>query len=83
MARTLRVRFWCEVTLASASALLTLLMLVWPDWIEAVLGIDPDHHSGAVEWMAVAVCLALAAACSFAARVDWRHARVAVLLAED
>lgn len=79
----LRLRFWFEVALGSASALLILLTLVWPDWIEAVVGVDPDRHSGAAEWMVTAACLAVAAACSLAARVEWRRAPVTVLPAEE
>jgi hypothetical protein len=77
------LRFWFEVALASASALLGFLTLAWPDWIEAVLGVDPDHHSGAAEWIVVAVCVGLAAASSFGARVELRRPRGAVLLPEE
>jgi hypothetical protein len=47
-----------KLVLAGASAFLALLTLVVPDWIEAVLRIDPDGGNGSVEWLAV---LALAA----------------------
>ncbi len=48
-----------KLVLAGASAFLALLTLVVPDWIEAVLHIDPDGGNGSVEWLVV---LALAAA---------------------
>jgi len=83
MVGMLRLRFWFEVALGSGGALLTLLTLAWPDWIEAVLGVDPDHYSGAAEWVAAAACLAVAAACWFAATVEWRRAPAGVLLAEE
>jgi hypothetical protein len=73
MPRTHRVRFWIELALASVTGLLALLTVVWPDWIEGVLGVDPDHGNGAAEWAVVVVCLALAVACSLAARLEWRR----------
>lgn len=26
-----------------------ILTVSWPDWIEHVFGVDPDHHSGSFE----------------------------------
>ncbi len=74
MQRNVRWRFWLEVSLASASALLGLLTIVWSDWIEGVFGVDPDHGNGAAEWIAVVVLLALAVVCGRSARAEWRRA---------
>jgi hypothetical protein len=33
------------------------LTILWPDWIEALTGYDPDQHDEAVEWLiALALC---------------------------
>ena len=56
---------------------LCVLTMVWPDWIEGVFGVDPDHHTGSLEWMIV-VALGLAAATSaMLARWQWRRAAAA------
>ena len=55
--RTLRHRFWVETVVAAISASLCLITPLWPDWIEAVSGWDPDQHDGAVEWAIVATLL--------------------------
>ena len=47
MARGLR--FWVEVALALASALTVVLVLLRPDWIEVLFGVDPDAGTGVVE----------------------------------
>ena len=67
-------RFWLESALALASGLLFVLTLAWPDWIEAVLHVDPDGHSGATEWLVVAVLAATTVVAAIAARADWRAA---------
>ena len=82
MARQPRLRFWFEVMLAGAAFLAAMITLVWNDWIEAVFGIDPDHHSGSAEWMVVAGCLVLAVASSVLARREWGHPRVPVVAGE-
>ena len=49
-------RYDKEIVLASSSAALALLTLVWQDWLE-VTGWNPDHRDGAVEWMIAAALL--------------------------
>jgi hypothetical protein len=66
--------FWIEAILAAASALLLVLTLVWEDWIEIVFGVDPDNHSGSLEWLIVIVCLCIAVVFSLLARQEWRRA---------
>jgi hypothetical protein len=62
----------------SAIALLTgslgVVTLFWHDWIEALTGWDPDHHSGTAEWLIVAVLLAVSVVMGLAARRSWRLA---------
>ncbi|MGW2377941.1 MULTISPECIES: ABC transporter permease [Kitasatospora] len=72
-----RPRFWLETALGGLSGLLFLLTLVWPQWIEALLGVDPDAGSGAAEWLLVALTAAVTAACLLGARVEWRRAHQA------
>jgi hypothetical protein len=45
--------------MAASSAGALIVTLLWRSWIETVFAIDPDHHSGALEW---ATTLALGAA---------------------
>lgn len=66
--------FWTEATLASVAGALAVLTLAWPDWIEGVFGVDPDRHSGALEWALVAICCATALAFSALARREWQRA---------
>jgi hypothetical protein len=46
--------------------------LLWPRWIELAFGVDPDHGSGAAEWM-IAVAGGVAAVMSSAlTRYAWQ-----------
>jgi uncharacterized membrane protein YcjF (UPF0283 family) len=71
--RVRRARFWTESLIAGAALVLGLMTLVWRDWIEAVFGVDPDNHSGALEWLVVAGLLVVAAVMGTVARVEWRR----------
>jgi hypothetical protein len=51
---------WIQTGLAMLSAVIALLMISWPDWIEIAFHIDPDGHSGVAEW-GVALGLLIAA----------------------
>jgi hypothetical protein len=67
-----RRRFWIESLLAALSATLSVVTLVWHDWIEIVFGVDPDHGSGALEWLIVALAAGTAVAFAAIARAEWR-----------
>jgi hypothetical protein len=77
MKTTLRARFWLETGLALLSGCLLVLTLVWPDWIEAITGFEPDNHSGSVEWGLVATLLTVSVVGSILARIEWRRQRFA------
>jgi len=44
-----RVRIIIEQVLAAITGVLGLVTIFWRDWIEALTGWDPDHHSGSTE----------------------------------
>jgi hypothetical protein len=39
---------------------LAILIIFWPDWIEALTGYDPDQHNGTVECLIVIALLSTA-----------------------
>jgi hypothetical protein len=63
-----------EAGLALASASLFVLTLAWPDWIERAFGVDPDRHSGVLEWALAFGLFALT--CAFAALARTSHRRL-------
>jgi hypothetical protein len=68
----LRVRFWVESVLASVTALLTGVTLVWHEWIEA-FGVDPDHGDGSWEWASVLVLAGVTVVPAVVARFEYRR----------
>ncbi len=78
MKRAVRLRFWLESGLAIVTGCLAILTVFWRDWIEALTGFDPDHHSGSWEW---AIIGGLAVTCilvAVVARAEWRRSPAAV-----
>lgn len=71
--RQLRQRFWVEMAAAFASGGLLILTLAWKDWIELIFRVNPDHGSGALEWLIVVVALAATATFTTLARYEWRR----------
>lgn len=71
MTTRLSPRLIVEVGLSALCAVLVPVTAVWPDWIEAVFGVDPDHHSGEAEWGIVLALLAAAVVCGVLARREW------------
>ncbi len=72
--RKLRTRFFIEVVLGITSTVLTLLTIVKRDWIEALLGIDPDQGNGVVEWLIVGGFLFATLILFFLTQYEWRRA---------
>jgi hypothetical protein len=52
---------------------LFVLSLISRDWIEVIFRVDPDGHSGSVEWTIVATCAVVALTAGFLARRDWKR----------
>jgi len=69
-----RKRFWAEIGLGATSATLLVLTAAWPDWIEEVVGIDPDGGNGSLEWAIVVVLAICALSMPLLARAEWRRA---------
>lgn len=66
-----RKRFWAEVFLGSVSAVLLVVTLIRPDWIEVAFGVEPDSGSGALEWGIVALLAVTTVVLSLLARYEW------------
>ena len=75
--RGLSGRFWVEAELGLAGTVFAVLTLAWRDWIEIVFKVDPDHHSGSLEWIIVAIAVAVTVITFAAARIEWRKAATA------
>jgi uncharacterized membrane protein YidH (DUF202 family) len=75
MTNRVRVRWWIETGLATLAFGLAVLTLFWKDWIEAVFRVDPDHHSGSLEWGIVGGLAVIAAVFSAVAHAEWRRLR--------
>lgn len=73
MRREPRRRFWVEVGLALVSAGLLATTLLWHDWIEIVLGVDPDEGNGLVEALVSGTFLAMTVAFTVSSRLEWRR----------
>jgi hypothetical protein len=74
MGSRVRVRYLVEAGLAMVAALLALVTLVWKQWIELVLGVDPDGGSGALEYGITFALLLVAGIAAALARNERRRA---------
>jgi hypothetical protein len=72
MAGVNRRRLWIETALACTSFVLLLVTVVWHDWIEVVLRVDPDGGSGLAEVLVGAALLAVALVSALFAHREWR-----------
>ncbi len=69
--------FYVELLLSLAALVVALVTLVWNDWIELVLKVDPDAGNGSLEKAIVVVLIGAAIVCAWLARLEWQHARAA------
>lgn len=68
------MRFWIEASLSSMSALLFIIALALPDWLEFAFHIEPDAGNGALEW-AIAILTSIVSLVCFAfSRREWIRA---------
>jgi hypothetical protein len=64
-----------QLLLCASSLIATVLTVAYPTWIEMTLGLDPDHDSGLVEWLALLVTASAAALSGLRARRNLRLSR--------
>ena len=62
-----------ESALAAGCAALALLTALQPDWIEVLIGFEPDGGDGSAEWGLVAAFALAAVVSGFLARQHWRR----------
>ena len=67
-----KLRVWLDLAVTLVAGLLGIVTIFWHDWIEALTGWDPDHHSGSVEWLIVAGLLIVAITMGFVTHYHWR-----------
>jgi hypothetical protein len=68
MERKLRRRILLQMIFAATGFVLSLLTIVWPKWIEELVGVEPDAGSGALEWIIALGLLGAAAILALSAR---------------
>lgn len=66
--RRARVRTY----LTGALAVITLLTLIAPRWVEAATGWEPDGGSGALEWLIVGIAALATVLSAIRAQSAWR-----------
>jgi hypothetical protein len=72
MRRGSKARAWLETVLAVVGLSLSLLTLVWREWIEFLFGVDPDQHTGGLELLVAGAFLVTSMLLAGQARRDWR-----------
>jgi hypothetical protein len=77
MRKALRFRSWLETGMASVTAILSVVTLIWRNWIELVFNVELDAGTGSLEWLIVGVLFIATLALSALARNEWRIARAA------
>lgn len=78
--RPSKIRVSIETAIAVCAGVLGIITIFWHDWIEALTGWDPDHHSGSFEWLIVVALLVVAAAVGSVAWRDWRRSAASAVL---
>jgi hypothetical protein len=65
-----------KCALATLATVLLAVTLAVPDWIERLTGVDPDAHSGALEWTLVVILAGVAVWAWVWTAIAFREARV-------
>ena len=77
MRRGSQTRLRVETLIAIVAFGLGVVTVVWPDWIERILRVDPDGGSGSLEWAIVLSLFAVSLVSSLLANRERRHLRLA------
>lgn len=75
--KTVRRRFWLELSCGALGAFLFVLTLITREWIELIFRVDPDRGSGAAEWGIALILLAVAALSFALAHREWKRPALA------
>ena len=78
MIKLLRFRFWIATTLAALTGILSMVTMIWPQWLESIVGVSPDGGDGSLEWLLVLLLLIVTIAFFFMAYHEWRATRSAL-----
>ena len=73
----MRRRFWLKSALALVTGAITVITLLWHDWIEAVTRVDPDKGSGVAEWLTDVTLSIFTSLLAVRAGREWNRARLA------
>jgi hypothetical protein len=66
-------RFWCQIAATVLCAALLVLTLAVPQWIEVLIGVEPDGGSGEAEWGIVQTLAAVTAVSAGSTVRTWRR----------
>jgi hypothetical protein len=69
---SLKTRMWIEALLSAIAGVLTVVTLIWPDWIELLFDESPDGGDGSAERLFAIAWLVAAIVFARLARSDWR-----------
>ena len=75
--RKLQRRLWLKTFIGAGTGVLSVVTPIWPDWIEAISGWDPDQHDGSAEWMIVTALLLVTATMLAMVAREWQQLKVA------
>jgi hypothetical protein len=69
-----------EIALGTGTGALAIVNLISREWIEIVFGVDPDHGSGALEWLTVAALATATVVFGLLASHEWRKPQASLAL---
>ena len=67
--------FWIKLGLTIVSAMFLALTVIWPQWIERFLAMEPDGGDGSSEWGITLSLVVTTVALSVLSGHAWRKAR--------
>ena len=77
------VTVWVECAAGCVSLAFFAMTVVWHDWIEVLFGVDPDHGSGALEWIVAITLLVITGMSAHLARRSYFLRRNLLVATED